>query len=210
MLEIKQIVTGILEENCYLIYNESSLLVIDPGSEAEKIATEIDQLGRRPLAILLTHTHYDHIGAVTEIREKYQIPVYVSSLEQDWLRNSGPDGNGSSTMADYGITEIIVEPAEHEFKLKEYDFAGMKFRVVATPGHSHGSVSFIFPNFAVVGDTLFKGSIGRSDFYTGDYDTLIESITTELFSLPDETRIYPGHREATTIGYEKATNPYFN
>ncbi|WP_239257250.1 MBL fold metallo-hydrolase [Listeria ilorinensis] len=208
MLNVTQIVTGPLEENVYLIDNGRSLLVVDPGSEAEKIETEIEKTGSKPVAILLTHCHYDHIGAVTAIRNKYGIPVYVSSNEQEWLGN--PAHNGSQGMQAYGISEISVEPAEFEFELKEYEFDGMKFRVVETPGHSFGSVSFIFDDFAVVGDALFKGSIGRTDLYTGDSATLLASIERELFTLPDETVVYPGHREETTIGHEKATNPFFN
>ncbi|WP_163654634.1 MBL fold metallo-hydrolase [Listeria sp. PSOL-1] len=207
MLTVKQVITGSLEENCYIIHNGKSALIVDPGADKEKIEHAITQENVKPLAILLTHCHLDHIGAVTEIRSTYEIPVYVSTKEQEWLGN--PLHNGSADMDMYGISPIIVEPAEYEFDLKMYDFDGMKFRVVETPGHSIGSVSFIFDDFAIVGDALFKGSIGRTDLYTGDKETLLHSITTELFTLPDELIVYPGHREASTIGHEKTTNPFF-
>ncbi|MBC1417583.1 MBL fold metallo-hydrolase [Listeria fleischmannii] len=208
MLKVEHIVTGPVEENTYVVHDGKTLLVVDPGSEPERIEKMIEETGAKPVAILLTHTHYDHIGALDAIRDRYQIPVYVSPLEQEWLSN--PEHNGSVMLRDYGFALIKARPAEFELEMREYDFSGIKFKVVPTPGHSIGSVSFIFDDFAIVGDALFKGSIGRTDLYTGSTETLLESIRTELFSLPDETIIYPGHRESSTIGFEKATNPYFN
>ncbi|ECQ6352277.1 TPA: MBL fold metallo-hydrolase [Listeria innocua] len=205
MTKIKRIMTGIIQENCYIIYQDTLALIVDPGDEASKIEAEIASLGVKPIAVLLTHCHYDHIGALEEIRSTYQIPVYVSPLEQEWLSN--PDLNLSAHIAGKAI---VAQPAEYEFTLGDYNIEGFRFKVVPTPGHSIGSVSFIFDDFAVVGDALFKGSIGRTDLYTGDFDTLINSIKTQLFVLPDDFPAYSGHGDATTIGHEKKTNPYFN
>ncbi|HHQ1119927.1 TPA: MBL fold metallo-hydrolase [Listeria innocua] len=205
MTKIKRIMTGIIQENCYIIYQDNLALIVDPGDEASKIEAEIASLGAKPIAVLLTHCHYDHIGALEEIRSTYQIPVYVSPLEQEWLSN--PDLNLSAHIAGKAI---VAQPAEYEFTLGDYNIEGFRFKVVPTPGHSIGSVSFIFDDFAVVGDALFKGSIGRTDLYTGDFDTLINSIKTQLFVLPDDFPAYSGHGDATTIGHEKKTNPYFN
>lgn len=105
---------------------------------------------------------------------------------------------------------MIVQPAEHEFEMTTYELGSINFKVVPTPGHSHGSVSFIFDTFVVSGDALFKGSIGRTDLHTGNLEQLLTSIQTQLFVLPDETVVYPGHGEPTTIGWEKQTNPFFN
>ncbi|WP_265457440.1 MBL fold metallo-hydrolase [Enterococcus sp. HY326] len=207
-MEILQIKTGIVEENCYLISNEENLLIIDPGEDALVIAEEIKKLQRKPLAILLTHTHYDHIGAVEDLRALYQIPVYVSPLEQAWL--SDPLLNLSGLGRHDDMADIIVQPAEYEFDLKEYTLGGMRFEVVATPGHSIGSVSFIFDDFVVVGDALFRGSIGRTDLPTGNLEQLLNSIKTQLFTLPGEMPAFPGHGEATTIERERKTNPFFN
>lgn len=207
-MEILRIPTGIAEENCYLIYNEDNLLIIDPGSEAFRLAEEIKKINRKPIAILLTHTHWDHIGAVEELRTLYKIPVYVSPLEQSWLGN--PMMNLSGLGRHDGLNSIIVQPAEFEFELKEYTLGGMTFSVVATPGHSIGSVSFIFDDFVVVGDALFRGSIGRTDLPTGNLEQLLTSVTQELFTLPGEMPAYPGHGEATTIEHERRTNPFFN
>ncbi|WP_430606207.1 metallo-beta-lactamase [Enterococcus sp. AZ170] len=208
MLKIERIPTGTIQENCYLIYNETSLLIIDPGAEAKKITEMIEKTDTTPVSILLTHTHYDHIGAVEELRHHYSIPVYVSPLEQDWLSN--PILNLSGLGRHDDIADIIVQPADVEFELIDYDLGGIRFSVVPTPGHSIGSVSFIFDDFVVTGDALFKGSIGRTDLHTGDMQQLLHSITTYLFTLPDEFPAYPGHGDATTIEHEKKTNPFFN
>lgn len=211
MIEIKSFVTsGAPEENCYFIYNDESMLIVDPGNDGDKIQAIVTELGRKPVAILLTHTHYDHIGAVEEIRNVYNIPVYVSPLEQAWLND--PMLNLSGMLRHNDMPDLILTPAEHEFEMKDYTLGGMTFKVVPTPGHSIGSVSFIFPEseFVVTGDALFAGSIGRSDLHTGNMDQLLTSIRTHLFTLPDHYKAYPGHGPSTTIGHEKATNPFFN
>ncbi len=204
MSYVKQIVTGVIEENCYLIYNDEHLLIVDPGDEFNLIKQAVADTGKKPVAILLTHTHHDHIGALEEARNTYDIPVYVSPYEQDWLQN--PELN----LSIYGPKQIICQPAEYEFELKSYTLGGMTFRVVATPGHSPGGVSFIFDEFVITGDALFAGSIGRTDLPFGDTQTLLNSVRTQLLTLPEEMIAYPGHRNPTTIGKEKRTNPFFN
>lgn len=207
-MEILQIRTGVIQENCYLIYNDEHLLIVDPGADGPKLIQEITKLDRKPVAILLTHTHYDHIGAVEELRQHYQIPVYVSPLEQSWLGDPLMNLSGLGRHDD--MANIIVQPAEYEFELKEYTLGGMRFSVVATPGHSFGSLSFIFDDFVVVGDALFRGSIGRTDLPTGNLEQLLTGIQKELFTLPGELPVYPGHGDATTIERERMTNPFFN
>lgn len=208
-LTIERMVTGTIGENCYVVYDDKNLLIVDPGDEADKLIKWIDSFGRTPRAILLTHTHYDHIGAVEALRKHYSIPVYVSPDEQEWLGN--PIHNLSGLDRHNDIKDIIVSPAEFEFEIdKTYDIDGLKFKVVATPGHSIGSVSFIFDDFVVTGDALFKGSIGRTDLYTGSLPQLLQSIDTQLFTLSDDYVVYPGHGDSTTIGNEKNTNPFFN
>ncbi|EUJ28937.1 hydroxyacylglutathione hydrolase [Listeria grayi] len=204
---VDRIVTGLIEENCYIIHQDKKALIVDPGAEAELIIAKIKELAVEPVAILLTHCHFDHIGALEEVRNTYEIPVYVSPLEQEWLAN--PEFNGSAAFSAYANHPVICEPAEYELEMKEYDIEGFRFRVVPTPGHSIGSVSYIFADFVISGDALFKGSVGRSDLYTGDHETLIAGIKKHLFTLPDAFKVYPGHRDSTTIGYEKETNPYF-
>lgn len=208
MLKIERIKTGVIQENCYLIFNSDHLLIIDPGNDAETIQTFIEKTNRKVAAILLTHTHYDHIGAVESLRKEYQVPVYVSPLEQAWL--SDPQLNLSGLGRHDDMPDIIVRPAEVEFTYSDYEIGGMHFSVMPTPGHSIGSVSFLFDDFVISGDALFKGSIGRTDLPTGNMAQLLHSIDTYLFTLPDELPAYPGHGDATTIGQEKRTNPFFN
>ncbi|EOL43836.1 metallo-beta-lactamase [Enterococcus phoeniculicola] len=207
-MNIERIATGPIQENCYLVSNNEALLIIDPGEDAKKLISEITRIGQAPVAILLTHTHYDHIGAVEELRHYYHVPVYVSPLEQAWLGD--PIRNLSGLGRHDDINNIIVQPAEYEFEMKDYVLGDMRFSVVPTPGHSIGSVSFIFDDFVVCGDALFRGSIGRTDLYTGNLEQLLNSIQTQLFSLAGELPVYPGHGEATTIERERTTNPFFN
>lgn len=207
-MNILQIPTGAIQENCYLVSDEQHLLIIDPGAEAEKIIGVIGKNDAKPVAILLTHTHYDHIGAVDQLRDHYQIPVYVSPLEDAWL--SDPQMNLSGLGRHDDIDDVFIRPADHLFELKAYDIAGLRFEVVATPGHSIGSVSFVFPDFVVSGDALFRGSIGRTDLPTGNLEQLLTSIRTQLFTLPNEFPVYPGHGAPTTIEREKRYNPFFN
>ncbi|MGQ4067255.1 MBL fold metallo-hydrolase [Enterococcus mundtii] len=207
-MHVLQLKTGTIEENCYLVYNDEALLIIDPGADAEMIQEQIKKTQQQPVAILLTHTHYDHIGAVEALRNTYDIPVYVSPLEQEWLGD--PILNLSGLGRHDDMDNIIVSPAEYEFEMKQYRLGNMSFEVVPTPGHSAGSVSFIFDDILISGDALFKGSIGRTDLYTGNLEQLLYSITTQLFVLPNEFVVYPGHGEPTTIEHEKKTNPFFN
>lgn len=200
-MHVLQLKTGTIEENCYLVYNDEALLIIDPGADAEMIQEQIKKTQQQPVAILLTHTHYDHIGAVEALRNTYDIPVYVSPLEQEWLGD--PILNLSGLGRHDDMDNIIVSPAEYEFEMKQYRLGNMSFEVVPTPGHSAGSVSFIFDDFVISGDALFKGSIGRTDLYTGNLEQLLYSITTQLFVLPNEFVVYPGHGEPTTIEHEK-------
>lgn len=205
-MEIKQIVTGTIAENTYIVAKNNLALVIDPGDEPSKIKNEIEEMAVRPVAILLTHTHYDHIGAVEEIRQAYNIPVYVSPKEQSWLSDS------RLNLSYRTAHPIEVNPAEYEFvPYRVYTIEDFQFQVVPTPGHSPGGVSFIFKEEKVVftGDALFRGSVGRTDLPGSEPEKLLKGIEENLFSLDDDTRVFPGHRADTTIGHEKSTNPYF-
>lgn len=208
ILQVKKIITGSLKENCYLIYNHENLLIVDPGDDADLIKQEIKNANVKPLAILITHAHHDHVGALEEMRSFYRIPVYISPIEQSWLEN--PDLNLSGSARNVEIANVICRKAEYELEnYKIYTLGGMTFKVVPTPGHSPGSISFIFNNFVITGDTLFSGSIGITDLKFGNMETLKNSIKTEILTLPDNFIVYPGHRDSTTIAKEKKTNPFF-
>ncbi|EUJ41586.1 MBL fold metallo-hydrolase [Brochothrix campestris] len=205
MLTIKRIINGRIAENCYIIHNESHCLIIDPGEDFEAITAAITATDTTPAAILLTHTHYDHIESLEQTRARYHVPVYVSPIEQAWLSNPAFNLSANSGNA------LVAAPAEELLvSHTDYTLGGITFYCVETPGHSPGSVSFVFDNFVVCGDALFKGSMGRTDLYLGNQQQLLQSISTQLFTLPATFAAYPGHGEATTIGTEIATNPYFN
>lgn len=206
MIKIKFFPVGLVAANCYIIYNEDKALIIDPGGEAEKIKNEIESLNLEPIAILLTHTHFDHIGAVQEIRTAYDVPVYVHPEEQDWLQNAE---RNLSHMLPHPIT---TEPADYLFEdYKDYSLDLFNFKVVPTPGHSPGGVSFIFEKegFVLTGDSLFNGSIGRTDLYRSDHTVLLDSIQKNIFTLDNDMDAYPGHGDPTSIGHEKQSNPFF-
>lgn len=206
LVYVKKIVTGTIEENCYIIYQNDTALIIDPGDETSKIKNHLEELNVRPIAILLTHTHFDHIGSVQDLRVDYDIPVYVHPKEQAWLSN--PEKNLSAFTSHL----ITAEPAEFEFTANQILTIGnFQFKVVETPGHSPGSVSFIFQEdeFAIVGDTLFCQTIGRTDLEDGDQEQLLHSIERELMTLPQHFKVYPGHGSFTRIEYEKERNPFF-
>lgn len=210
MIKWRQYSLGSLQTNCYLVINENnSCLIIDPGSEAEKLINILKTEKLKPQAILITHAHSDHIGAVENVRNEYNIPVYVHENEAKWLLE--PSLNGSQFYMEDGL--IRTKPADAYFVNDEEKVVGdFTFYVYETPGHSPGGVSFYFKEeqFVITGDALFAGSIGRSDFPGGNHTQLLESIHSKLLTLPEETQVLPGHGPVTTIGNEMNGNPYLN
>ncbi|TDM15535.1 MBL fold metallo-hydrolase [Macrococcus bovicus] len=196
---------GPIQTNCYIIERDTSLLIVDPGAEFEKISTLINQLNKKVEAILLTHTHFDHIGAVDELAAALDVKVYVADEEKYWL--SDPEANGSEKFKSYGLEEVVVRTKPEILHPGHKTLGSFEFDIMHTPGHSPGSLTFIFEDFAVVGDTLFKEGIGRTDLKEGNLQTLMTSIDA-LMTLPEETVIYPGHGPKTTLAYESAHNPF--
>ncbi|GAE45305.1 hydroxyacylglutathione hydrolase [Mesobacillus boroniphilus JCM 21738] len=195
----KQIPLGLLQTNCYIVYNENnSCLIVDPGDNPKKLSTVIEQLELKPEAIVLTHAHFDHIGAVDRIRDKYGIKVYIHEKEKDWL--SDPALNGSKHFM---LNEPIkVRAADHLINDEGVMSIGsFKFEVFETPGHSPGSISIYFSDaeFVLAGDALFNGGIGRTDLPGGNHNQLIRSIDEKLMSLPEQTEVLPGHGPTTPL-----------
>ncbi|MDR0300392.1 MAG: MBL fold metallo-hydrolase [Streptococcaceae bacterium] len=203
-MKLKTFVNQIAVENTYLLTSDkSSQLLIDPGSDLEYLP-EIDNLS----AVLLTHAHFDHILGLASVREKYpDIPIYLAETEKDWP--CSPELNCSSLML--GSPLISVQATDYYVFDKAYQITDFAFTIRDTPGHSIGGVSIVFSNEKKVfsGDTLFKNSIGRTDLPTGNFEQLIHSIKSQLFSLPNDFIVYSGHGEPTTIGEEKSFNPFF-
>lgn len=191
--------------NAYIVHENKKALVIDPGGDFEKLHTYLKERSLDVLAVLLTHAHFDHIGAVDQVRHTYGAPVYLHKEEEDWLMN--PEKNGSSF---FQMGEVTAKPADYVLEPGQMELGSFQFEVRHTPGHSPGSVSFVFRNqrFTIAGDTLFQRGMGRTDLPGGNRDQLETSIVEQLLSLRNDMRIYPGHGLPTTIGEEREENPF--
>lgn len=205
-LEVRQLTVGPIAENCFIVRSEGGdkVLVVDPGEEAERILAEVEQTGAKVEAILVTHCHFDHIGAVTPVAAATGAPVYCPQLEVSVLADIM-----SFTMPGFGPYEGYE--ADETVKGGEtLELAGMTLDVLFTPGHSPGHVTYSVRDEGAVfsGDVLFQGSVGRVDLPGGDGPTLLRSIQSLLDSHPAGTVVYPGHMGVTTLGAERATNPF--
>lgn len=203
---------GPVQTNCYIVSNdEKKCLIFDPGEEAGRLIKEIKKAGLTPVAVFLTHAHFDHIGAVDAICEEFKIPHYIHEKEVDWLAD--PLKNGSGKYFELPNYIVKLPKPEHIIKSEQsFDIEGFKFKAVFTPGHSPGSITYIFEEggFAIVGDTLFENSIGRTDLLGGSMEVLLKSIHEKILILSEDTIIYPGHGSYTTPEQEMARNPFLN
>lgn len=199
---------GLLETNCYIIEGEQELLVIDPGDNGQFINERIKAFNKKLSAILLTHAHFDHIGGIDEVVKEHDVKVYVHKIEKSWLTDTAK--NGSKQFLAHGLPQVVQHSVPTEIDEGSHVIGEFEFESLFTPGHSPGSLSYVFDDFAVVGDTLFKGGIGRTDLYRGDTETLINSIEEKLLELDPSTTVFPGHGPDTTIGEEEMSNPYLN
>ena len=203
---VQTLALGPAQTNCYLVSADSvrDAVVIDPGWEANAILGAARSAHLTIKAILLTHGHFDHIGAVADVKEALNVPLIAHTREVDLL-----DAKGGADLFGFRIRSV-PQPDRLVEQDDTIEIDALKFEVRYVPGHTVGHVAFVEHRHrsAFVGDVLFAGSIGRTDLPGGDYDTLIASITDQLMTLPDDFRVYPGHGPPTTIGLERRTNPF--
>lgn len=212
MATVKCFVFNPFQENTYVLFDETrECVIVDPGTydgnEERKLRQFIESENLKPVKLLNTHCHIDHIFGNHFVKQTYDVPFYAHQLEMDNLTNA-------PRFAPMFGVRMTASP-EPDFFLNhgdEVQFGNTKLKVLFTPGHSAGSVCFYSENdgFVIGGDVLFERSIGRTDLPGGDYDTLINSITTQLFPLGADITVYSGHGAETTIGEEKAENPFLN
>jgi glyoxylase-like metal-dependent hydrolase (beta-lactamase superfamily II) len=206
-MDVRTFTVGPVQENCHIarLDGADQAIVIDPGDEAPRLLEAIDALEVEIAAILLTHTHFDHVGAVAPVAKATGAEVWVPEIEKFVL----DDINSFVPWAEFGPFDSY--DAEHTVKGGErLELAGFEIDVVFTPGHSPGHVTFSIPDEQAIfsGDVLFQGSVGRVDLPGGDWGTLLESIRTLVDTLPEETAVYPGHMGITSLGAERASNPF--
>lgn len=204
---ITPIVLGDFMTSCHVVHvpGQTSCWIVDVGAEPQDLIDHVIDTGLEPEAVLLTHCHADHIAGLDAVLSRWPVPVWVHPAEAGWC--SDPMLNLSAMLA---MPVTCSEPGHHFADEQVMTLSGTSWRVAHVPGHSPGSVMFVHDESeqAIVGDTLFAGSIGRYDFPTSDAAALRRSIMTTILSLPDATRVYPGHGPATTIGEERRTNPF--
>jgi hydroxyacylglutathione hydrolase len=203
-MDVRCFTVGPLQENCWIVRREERALVVDPGDEGDRLVAAVD--GLTVEAILLTHTHFDHVGAVAQMARHTGAPVYCPKLEVPILQDIN-----AYVFPGYGPFEPY-DPEETVEGGEKLALAGFDIDVLFTPGHSPGHVSYSIPDEQVLldGDVLFRGSIGRFDLPGGNGEVLLESIGMLLNTLPDETRVLPGHMGATTLGHERVSNPFLH
>jgi len=204
MAKIHTLVVGRLQTNCYILESDSTALVIDPGDEPERILRFLNNLKVKPIQIIATHTHFDHVLGVNEIRTKLDIPFLIHHDDLSMLESMQ-----SRVRQFMGMT--VPPPPRVDRFLTDGELLTVghdTLKVMHIPGHSPGSIGLAGLGYVFTGDALFNRSIGRTDLPGGDLDTLIQSITKRLFSLADDAVVYPGHGPETSIGDEKMANPF--
>ncbi len=204
-INVEVLEVGDFLTNCYLIHSDGKAIVIDPGDEAERIIELIDKHQVKVEKIILTHGHIDHIKALPAIREYTGAPVLIHQEDAGMLTQA------KTNLSYYHDTAFTTKPADDLLiDGDEITLGNLTMKILHTPGHTPGGISILINNIAFTGDALFFGSIGRTDLPGGDHQTLLKAVNEKLLALPDDTKAYPGHGPATTIGHEKENNPWLS
>lgn len=205
-MKIHTFAVGPMGVNCTILDDEKgAALIFDPGEDFEALSSFLDEHKMTSIKIYNTHGHFDHVGAVEQLRQKYNAPFYISKEDEMLV------GLASQTATMYGLPPVQIPQIDGYVKDGDIvSFSGTEIQVIATPGHSLGGVCYLVKSEKVLiaGDTLFKDSIGRTDFPYADHNALLNNIRTKLFTLDDDIQVITGHGEFTTIGYEKKHNPF--
>lgn len=198
MLNINIVPAGVYDVNCYILVDDESkeCAVIDAGGDAGRIEAAIKSMNGKPKYLLLTHGHFDHVGGVEEICSTYNIPFYISKADEEYMEKDNSIFGTLPKASGYLKEGDVLKLGSYEIK------------VIETPGHTKGGLCFAVDNKVFTGDTLFQGSVGRTDFLGGDMEEIIRSIKTKLLPLGDDVKVYPGHGSSSSIGFEKMKNPY--
>lgn len=201
---IELMVVSMFATNCYLVYcpDSKEAVIIDPGAEGKKISARVKNLGLAVKYIINTHGHIDHIGANGMLKEEFKVPILISEKDLELYNNPG-----------FGLSLVLRKQPRPEQFIAEGDrisFGKLSLAVIETPGHTPGGISLVSNLGVFCGDTLFAGSIGRTDLAGGSHVTLMKSINERLMVLPPDATVYPGHGPKTTIGAEKASNPFLS
>ena len=205
-MKIEKFVTGIISTNCYVVSNEETkeAVIVDPAACPPSILNYIKEEELKVTAILLTHGHFDHTMGIGGFLEKFPVPVYVHEKEEDTLKDPALNLSGIYT-AGFTFSDVTYIRDNQVLSLAGYDFL-----VLHTPGHTPGGVCYYVEKEKVLfsGDTLFQGSVGRTDFPNSSMSDLVRGIREKIFTLPDDVKVYPGHMGDTMIGYEREHNPF--
>ncbi len=205
MLSIQTLTVGPLQENCYLLSDNDTqqAVLIDPGDEAEQLIAALN--GFELTAVWLTHAHFDHIGALAAVHRQFPVPVYLHENDRELFTHAAESAAFFGLTLEQPVLETTPLTHAQTLTLGEHEAT-----CLFTPGHAPGHIAFYLPEHGTVlaGDALFQGSVGRTDLPGGDHAQLLASIRRELLTLPNETRVLPGHGPETTIGAERRTNPF--
>ena len=205
-LKIGRLMLGIVQTNCYFVYREGSgdVIFFDPADKGDYIYETLKEKNLNVKGILLTHGHFDHIWGCNKLRELSGAPIYAYEEEKVLCEDA------VINVSDQVGRPYTVIPDRYLKDGEEISIAGMTCRVIATPGHTVGSCCYYFEeaDILIAGDTLFEESVGRTDLATGSMSALTRSVKEKLFTLPDDTKVYPGHGDSTTIGHEKQYNSF--
>lgn len=206
-MKVGKFVLGPVATNCYIGINEETkeCFIVDPATCPPEFVSYIKNAGLTVKAVLLTHGHFDHIMGLDALLKEFPVPVYAHQAERDVLESEQLNSSASMLGQPYSFSG-----ADYVTNRQELRIAGFEIRVIYTPGHTIGGCCYYIEKEKTLfsGDTLFHGSVGRTDLPTGSMGQLVSSVRDRLFVLPDDTKVYPGHMEETTIGYEKKYNPF--